>query len=432
MTITHLNLYARFFLLFTITTILLVGFIILGSFAISEKEAVKIVSDREAALQVMMQELVKGPVDIEALTKEAKKNRVEIQIIYGTEKWLTGSLLPSPEKLTKDAIIIGELYFKKLDSRYFLTTEFGGYTITVTSKIANLIVFPDWIIYWPWFAVLVVLLLSYWLLNGQLSAINSAIYSATEISHGNLKYRIASHPSNDLGKLTRGLNKMAESLEQLFCAKTELLLSVSHELRSPMARVKVLLALLEKGEISRKLGHEIDKMNEIVEQLLESERLKDTETLLNIDTYFLPNVISAILHSYFKETSVRVEGHIPEIAVQIDLGRFKFLVKNLIDNALKHSGSDAPVIIQCFEENQIVEISVRDFGAGIEAENLEKIFEPFAQGSHIINRSNKGVGLGLYLCRQIARAHGGDISVKSVVGKGSEFSARMPINKSVK
>ena len=263
--------------------------------------------------------------------------------------------------------------------------------------------------------------------KSQLKPIKMAINSATQISQGNLKFRIEKHPRNDLGKLTRGLNNMAEHLEQLFASKNELLLSVSHELRSPMARMKVLLALLTNSDVVDKLNVEINKMDEIVEQLLESERLRDSHKLLNLESYFFPNVFTRIVDSFDGIETLKVEGAIPEIVINIDLGRFKFLVRNLIENALKHSNSTSPVIVICSKKDNVLAISVRDFGKGIENEFISSIFEPFSKATDVDNRSNSGVGLGLFLCKRIATAHGGDLTVTSELGKGTEFTATLPI-----
>lgn len=271
------------------------------------------------------------------------------------------------------------------------------------------------------------LVISYKMLNAQLSPIKSAIDSATQISRGNLKYRIVRHPRNDLGKLTHGLNGMAENLEELFASKNELLLSVSHELRSPMARMKVLLSLLSKDETVSKLNSEINKMDVIVEQLLESERLRDSHKLLNLETYYFPNVLMDIIGSFDNTENISLEGSLPEITIDIDIGRFKFLVRNLIENALKHSDTASPVLISCRREQAKLFIVVRDFGSGIDANFLSKVFEPFFQADDINNRGNQGVGLGLFLCKRIALAHNGDLTAKSESGKGSEFTFWLPV-----
>ncbi len=427
MTLPNLNLYTRFFLLFTVTTVLLVVLVVLGSFAVSEDEAQKIVADRHEALYEMMAKLVSGPIDIESLKTEAKKNRVAIQITRGSEIWRTGSALPGPSELMQEATPLGKLFFSKVGSQYFIFTTSNNTTIAVTSTIANLIVYPNWLVFWPWLGVLCTLVVSYKILNAQLSPIKSAINSATQISQGNLNYRIQYHPANDLGKLTTGLNSMADNLEDLFASKNELLLSVSHELRSPMARMKVLLSLLDKGETVSKLNREINKMDVIVEQLLESERLRDSHKLLNLEAYFFPNVLRDIIKSFDNAENLSLEGSVPEIVIDIDLGRFKFLVRNLIENALKHSENSSPVLVSCRSENDKLAIAVRDFGPGISENFLSKIFEPFSQAADVTNRSHNGVGLGLFLCKRIALAHHGDITVESQPGKGSEFTFWLPV-----
>lgn len=424
----NLNLYGRFLLLFTVTTLLLVVLIVLGSFSISEQEAKKIVLDRHEALHTMMAKLVSGPIDIEKLKAEAKNNRVSIQITRGQEVWRTGSFLPTPEQLMTKATPLGKLFFSKVNSKYFVFTTSNKTTIAVTSQIANLIVYPTGLVHWPWLGVILVLFISYRLLNAQLSPIQSAIDSATQISKGNLAHRINHHPSNDLGKLTRGLNKMADNLESLFSSKNELLLSVSHELRSPMARMKVLLALLNKDQTVEKLDLEINKMDAIVEQLLESERLRDSHKLLKLEPYYFPNVLTDIINDFEETQKLNIEGAVPELIIDIDLGRFKFLVRNLIDNALKHSPPSSPVLITCTAEHNDLIIRIRDFGSGIDNDFLPKVFDAFSQANNVNNRSHKGVGLGLFLCKRIALAHNGELNVKSEIGKGSEFIIQLPLS----
>ncbi len=432
MKLPHLNLYSRFFLLFTTTTLLLVVLIVLGSFAVSEDEAKDIVSQRQDALYDMMAKLVAGPIDINMLNAEAKKNRVSIQINRGSEVWRTGAELPTKRELLSNATAIGKMHFTKVGTHYYIFATANNTTIVVTSQIANLIVYPNWLVYWPWLAVMAVLLVSYKILNTQLKPIHRAIESATQISKGNLNYRIAAHPNNDLGKLTNGLDNMAENLEQLFASKNELLLSVSHELRSPMARMKVLLALLTSCDETHnstvsKLTNEINKMDNIVEQLLESERLRDSHKLLNLESYFFPNVFNDILNSFDEANNLSVEGAIPEIVIDIDLGRFKFLLRNLIENALKHSVNLSPVLVYCQCDSKELKITVRDFGVGIDDNFLSEIFEPFTQANDVSNRGSQGVGLGLFLCKRIALAHHGDLTVNSELGNGSEFTFTLPI-----
>ncbi len=426
MSIQHLGLYSRFFLLFTATTLLLVVFIVLGTFTLSEEQAKQIVLERHAQLSDMMVGVAIPTVDIENLRSEATSNRVQIQINDGEQTWTTAEPLPHQDELLAAAEQLGSLYFARHDGRYYLLTEQDGTWITVTSAIANLLVYPKWLVYWPWLIVLLIIIISYRLLVSQLKPIKSAVYSAKQISQGNFDYRIIDHPKNDLAELTHGLNKMASELKKLFTAKDDLLLAVSHELRSPMARMKVSFALLEDNETVKKLGKDVEQMDLIIGQLLESERLQQPEKALHIDTYFLPQFISEVVEEHNTHQRIDVTGDVPEIAVSMDGGRIKFVLRNLIKNALTHSDDPISLLIKLDARDPLAAISVKDHGVGIPEALLGDLFEPFTNSDAIDERSTKGLGLGLYLCKRIAIAHGGDLTVESQTGEGSTFTLVLP------
>ena len=426
MSIQHLGLYTRFFLLFTVTTLLLVVFILLGSIALSEEQARQIVLERHSQLSEIMMDVASPPVDIENLRSEASNNRVQIQISDGEQTWQTSESLPHQDELLTTAEKLGSLYFARHGSKYYLLAENDGTWIIVTSQIANLLIYPGWLVYWPWFVVLLVIIISYRLLISQLKPIKLAVYSAKQISQGNFDYRITDHPKNDLAELTHGLNKMAGELKKLFTAKDDLLLAVSHELRSPMARMKVSFALLEKNETVQKLDEDVKQMDLIIDQLLESERLQHPEKALHIDTYFLPQFISEVIDEHKSHERVAVIGDVPEIAVSMDGGRIKFVLRNLIKNALTHSDGNVSILIEPDAHGSLVSISVKDQGSGIQEEYLADLFEPFTTSDSIDERSTKGLGLGLYLCKRIAIAHGGGLTVQSQPGEGSTFTLILP------
>lgn len=426
MSIRHLGLYARFFLLFTLTTLLLVAFVILGVFTLSENEAQDIVMERQDQLYEMMTNVAVIPIDIEKLTEEAKKNRVNIQINAVNQSWKTSHALPHQNELLPNSVELGSLYFAKHKTKYYLLAQHNETWIIITSQIANLIVYPNWLVFWPWCVVILILFVSYRLLAMQLKPIKDAIKSAQQISEGNFNYKIAQHPKNDLAELTHGLDKMAQELKKLFSAKDDLLLAVSHELRSPMARMKVSFALLEQNDIVQRLDKDVNHMDMIIAQLLESARLQQSNKALHLDTYFLPSFISETLEEHENHDRLLITTTVPELAINIDNGRIKFVLRNLINNAITHAGDDKNICIKVDQTSALVLITVKDQGRGIDEKYLPDIFEPFTSGSSINNRSNKGLGLGLYLCKRIAIAHGGDLTVVSKQGEGSAFTLHLP------
>ena len=426
MSIQHLGLYSRFFLLFTLTSILLVIFIILGVFSLSEEEAQEIVLERHEQLFEMMTNVAVAPIDIEKLKSEAKKNRVQIQINKGENSWQTSKVLPHQDELLVNAEQLGSLYFAKHGMKYYLLAENNNTWTIITSQIANLIVYPKWLMYWPWLIVLLVLFVSYRILNIQLKPIKAAIYSAKQISEGNFDHKITHHPKNDLAELTHGLDNMADELKKLFSAKGDLLMAVSHELRSPMARMKVSFALLDNNKIVQKLDKDLNQMDLIIGQLLESSRLQQSNKALHIETYFLPSFINEVISEHENNARVLVDNNIPDIALDIDNGRIKFVLRNLINNAITHSGDKEAIEISFDKNNSHISILVKDQGSGIQESYLEDIFEPFTSISPINNLNAKGLGLGLYLCKRIAITHGGDLTVQSETGKGSVFTLHLP------
>ena len=426
MSLRHFGLYTRFFLLFTVTTILLVAFVILGVFALSEEDAKDIVLERHVQLFDIMTNVASAPIDIEKLKAEAKKNRVHIQINTPNKSWKTSRTLPHQDELLPSAVALGSLYFTRHNTKYYLIAQHNQAWIIVTSQIANLIVYPTWLVWWPWFAVTLVVFISYRLLAGQLKPVKDAIYSAQQIGEGNFKYKIARHPKNDLAELTQGLDKMAEQLQQLFTAKDDLLLAVSHELRSPMARMKVSFALLEQNDIVRRLDNDINQMDLIISQLLESARLQQSDKALHIETFFLPSFIDETLEEHEHSDRLLMTNDIPDIAIDMDNGRIKFVIRNLINNALVHSGDKGKIRIEFSKDSTQTHIAIKDQGRGIPEKYLVDIFEPFTSASAIDNRNQKGLGLGLYLCKRIAVAHGGDLTVISEAGKGSTFTLHLP------
>src|SRR6185295_7844485 len=112
--------------------------------------------------------------------------------------------------------------------------------------------------------------------------------------------------------------------------------------------------------------------------------------------------------------------NVPDDAVvrDVDAKALRRAVKNLVENAVRHGGGDAPVTVALESTNGSTRISVTDVGRGIAAEHLPRLFERFYRVPSKTHET-KGVGLGLALCREVARAHGGDIDVESRFGKGS-------------
>ncbi|WP_082754927.1 HAMP domain-containing sensor histidine kinase [Variovorax sp. PAMC 28711] len=223
---------------------------------------------------------------------------------------------------------------------------------------------------------------------------------------------------DELGDLAHRINTMAHDLEGMLDAKRGLLLALSHELRSPLTRARLnaeLLPATSDHQTERAaLLRDLNEMRDLISDLLESERLASPHAALQrepVDLAALVRDVIAELPAGETVTLMLTEDLPPR---SLDRARVRLLVRNLLDNALRYSaGAAQPPLLSLVAEGNAVRIEVRDFGSGVDAAQLEHLTEPFYRTDSARQRATGGVGLGMYLCRRVAEAHGGTLSVRN-------------------
>ena len=274
---------------------------------------------------------------------------------------------------------------------------------------------------------LLLLMLGYFIAGRFFIPINWIKKGALRIGEGDLSYRIPYKRKDELGQLVDIVNQMAEDLERIFDSKRQLLLAISHELRSPLTRMKLNVALLEENKVSLRLGDDIDDMRDIVEGLLDSERLQGQHKALDKCDVDAEQLVWEIVDEYEPSANIELVFTPPLADVFVDVAKTKFLLRNFINNALKYTDAkERQIKVTVYLQEQNFYIKVCDNGCGIAQQHKDHIFSPFYRADQSRGRKTGGVGLGLYLCLLIAKAHGGDIQVTSELGKGSCFLANFP------
>lgn len=226
--------------------------------------------------------------------------------------------------------------------------------------------------------------------------------------------RNAPHP-DELGELAATINTMAADIQQMLDAKRSLLLAISHELRSPLTRARLNTELLpetEELQASRDaLLRDLALMRDLVTDLLESERLSARHAALHCEAVDLTALAQEVVSSLGQPVQQQLAPDLPTL--QLDPARMRLLLRNLLDNALRHSGgaAQAPLLSVQASAGGGVTLSVRDFGAGLPPEQLPQLAQAFYRPDSARTREGGGVGLGLYLCKLVALAHGGSFRI---------------------
>jgi signal transduction histidine kinase len=214
---------------------------------------------------------------------------------------------------------------------------------------------------------------------------------------------------------------MQSRLNQYIKDRSRLLAAISHDLRTPITRLRLRTEQLEDGELKKKYLNDLDDMQIMVNETLDYMRGQDnSEAVQKID-------INTLIESIVQD--LREAGHVIDIkgtSQEPYLSRplaLKRCLTNLLENAIRY-GEDTTVYIEESEKSLLIRIV--DTGPGIPQEKLEDIFEPFSRLDTSRNRSSGGVGLGLGIARDIARNNGGDIYLRNREEGGLEAVLKLP------
>lgn len=302
----------------------------------------------------------------------------------------------------------------------------GGYEYYLNRRVPTLSEYDYVVVYLGLTMAALVLLLNFWLVRRLLAPVQQLREGAERICDGDLSYRVKSTRTDELGELTDSVNHMADSLQSMLEAKRQLLLAISHELRTPITRAKLQLEFLDDGMVKEALGDDINEIDLLISDLIEAERLSNQHQALIAEHVDFADYISLVLQAYHDyKGPVIFERPEQDASVSIDKLRTRLLLTNIVNNAIRH-GRDNPITVRVSFLDSNVILEVEDQGEGISAEHMEHLSEPFYRADSARQRNTGGFGLGLYLCRLIAQAHGGRLEISSKLGVGTHVKVYLP------
>lgn len=262
--------------------------------------------------------------------------------------------------------------------------------------------------------IVVSMLFAAWLISRYLlRPIRGIKTGMAAVETGTLDIRLAEKGGDEFADLARGFNSMAQNLETMLKDRDRLLADVSHELRSPITRMKVALEFNKDKKTTKTLRAEIAGMQAIITALLDTERLAAGANLEKID-------VSKITAAFCKGYQVRLNIAAQNLCVLGSAEKLRIALRNLVENALGHGKK--PVEVRITAESDIVAIRVSDSGRGIAVAEREKVFLPFYRSG---SATNHGYGLGLYMTKKLVESMRGKIAIVEAHG-GSMVEILLP------
>jgi signal transduction histidine kinase len=261
-----------------------------------------------------------------------------------------------------------------------------------------------------------IIILLYFLLRKLFKPLKELSYAVEQIGDGNYNIKLPVERKDELGELAESINEMSGKIHNSIKAKEQLLMDVSHELRSPLTRIKLGLELDSSKE---KIEEDVNEMERMVTSLLENYRADTTFATLKLEKVELVNLMEDTIAEYSDSERISFNKPEAEVYLNADFEKLQIVFRNLIDNSLKYSTGLVEININ--KKPGEVLISIKDKGIGISEEDLKYIFEPFYRADRSRSRRTGGFGLGLSICKKIIEAHKGEIKIISKVNEGTEI-----------
>lgn len=274
-----------------------------------------------------------------------------------------------------------------------------------------------------------ILLFLYFVIRRMFRPIEAMSRQVKQIGQGDLEQRIETGGKGELELLAAGINDMSDQIKAMLEGKSALLLAISHELRSPITRMRVNLELLEPGEIQQKLIDDLRAMETLIASILESEKLNTGHAPLALERCDMSSLVEEVIKDH--PCRERIRTRLIPVEINLDPMRIKLMIKNLVDNACQHAGTDQGNIdINLSLEQGAVSMEVLDRGPGLDPGDIPRLTEAFYRPDSSRQRNTGGYGLGLYLCKLIVDAHAGQITIESEPGSGTRVIVILPLDNS--
>ena len=441
------SLFSRIFLLFLLAMTLIVGSSIATTFTIASRESETLEYQRRPSVAIQASEILAGG-GVAALKSWLGGNRNELGdrelFVVGPDgQDILGRHLPegAVRRLGVNREPVPGNFRPSRAAPQIVAADGSIYTVLTMPRrpsIFGALSLPAISLTILGIALVVSALTSWWLAEHLTAPIRRIQAGARALSSENLDVRVSAGlegRKDELAVLARDFDAMADQLRANRSATTQLLRDISHELRSPLARMRVALGLARQppADSARQLDRlerEIERLDAMISQVLKLARLHGTDALLERERFDLDDIIEEVVRdANFEGAMKNCRIDLRGAANNAVLGSRELLhsaIENVLRNAVRYSPDGMPVEMQVARLAGGLEIVIRDHGPGVPAADLERIFEPFYRVAESRDRDSGGEGIGLAITSQVMKAHGGSAKAANAPGGGLEVRLGLP------
>ncbi|MES1260821.1 MAG: ATP-binding protein, partial [Acidobacteriota bacterium] len=312
------------------------------------------------------------------------------------------------------------------------TPFFVNTTVSKDAKYHFIAVFPNreparasgWSIEVPpqtWWMLAIFALLCYLLARHLTAPLRRMQKTIERFGRGDFSARVNSRRGDELGQLARTVDQMAERIDLLLKSQKRLLQDISHELRSPLARLGVAVELARGGGDAttalNRVEREADRLNTLVGELIQVTRAEGDPAGLATESVQLDDLVRVILddvHIEADRKEVTLNPAIESAGIQGNPELLRRAIENIIRNAIRYSSEGGRVDVSLERRAEGLRVVVRDYGAGVPPESLANIFDPFYRVEKDRGRTSGGVGLGLAIAKRAVELHHGRMQAMNV------------------
>ncbi len=395
---------------------LLVGvFFVLVVGPIAGRELEQLMADHAALLAA-------SAPDLDAARRAAARLELGIRFEGPSGRWSTDETVPEPGTVARPEGAEPGLRSCGF-ACYVVTRPDGGTYVFVWKLHQRARVIHDRLLLALIGLLVAIVLAAYAFLRRVLRPLGWLRDAVARLGEGDLDVTVGRRTSDEFGDLSEAFDRMVGRVREMVRSRDRLLLDVSHELRSPITRMKVALELGTDDAMKRRLEPNVAEMEAMVTELLELERLRGGRALELEDCDLVRIVRDAAQDFEDRPPGVVLDTGPAQLTLRIDPAKVHSVIRNVLENAVKYSLPESgPVRVSMNAGASRVVVRIEDDGPGIPEKDLERLFEPFFRVDPSRSRRTGGYGLGLSLCKRIMEAHGGSIVASNRPGRGASFS----------